>query len=297
MNAAGPAQTIQKANAPAAHRASQRLVVEGIEIVRRRGTTDEAPVVLLHGIGSNGGSFEPLMACLGPSRALIAWDCPGYGRSLPLAAEWPLPQSYCDALARLLDRLTVHRAVVIGHSLGAIIAARFAATNPGRVAGVALISPAVGYRTLPGTALPDGVRARIDDLVRFGPKDFAAARAPGLVHEPDRKPDVTAKVEAAMAAVRLPGYAQAVRMLASAWIFDDTAALQVPTIVVCGANDRVTPPEQTKRVADTVPPRVRIGSDMILIEDAGHAVTQEQPQQVARHLASLIDGEAGHHHA
>src|SRR6478736_734736 len=112
MNAAGPAQTIHEADAPAADGASQRLVVEGIEIVRRRGTTDEAPVVLLRGIGSNAGSFEPLMACLGPSRTLIAWDCPGYGRSLPLAPEWPLPQSYCEALARLLDRLTVHRAVV-----------------------------------------------------------------------------------------------------------------------------------------------------------------------------------------
>jgi pimeloyl-ACP methyl ester carboxylesterase len=275
----------------------RRLVVEGIEIVRREGTTNEAPVVLLHGIGSNAGSFEPLMACLGPERTLIAWNCPGYGQSVPLAAEWPLPQSYSEQLARLFDRLNLHRAIVIGHSLGAIIAARFAVMNPGRVAGVALISPAVGYRTLPGSPLPDGVRARVDDFVRLGAKQFAAARAPGLVHQPDRKPDVTAKVEAAMAAVQLPGYAQAVRMLASAWIDDDATVLQVPTVVICGANDRVTPPEQTKRVAAAVPARVRIGSDMILIEDAGHAVTQEQPREVARHLAGLIGYAPGHRHA
>src|SRR4051812_26749376 len=147
MNATGPAQTIQEADAPAGHGALQRLVVEGIEIVRSVGLTNEAPIVLLHGIGSNAGSFEPLLACLGQSRSVIAWNCPGYGRSAPLAAEWPLPQSYSEALAQLLDRLAVDRAVVVGHSLGAIIAARFAAMNPGRVAGVALISPAVGYRT------------------------------------------------------------------------------------------------------------------------------------------------------
>ena len=64
-----------------------------------------------------------------------------------------------------------------------------------------------------------------------------------------------------MAAVRLPGYAQAVRMLASAWIFDYAAALQVPTVVICGANDRVTPPDQTKRVAASVLASVRIGDE------------------------------------
>jgi pimeloyl-ACP methyl ester carboxylesterase len=275
----------------------QRLVVDGIDIVRRGGTMDRTPVMLLHGIGSNAGSFEPLIACLAHDHAVIAWDCPGYGRSAPLAVNWPLAQDYSEALKRLLDRLNVERAVFVGHSLGAIIAARFAAMTPDRTAGVALISPAVGYRTPPGAPLPDGARARIDELEKLGPQAFAAARARGLVHEPDRKPEVTARVEAAMAAVQFPGYAQAVRMLASAWIFDDAAALQVPTVVMCGANDRVTPPEQSKRVADAVPPPVRIGGDMILIADAGHAVTQEQPDEVAQHLAGLIGAQVGHRHA
>ena len=100
----------------------------------------------------------------------------------------PLPQSYSEALAQLLDRLAVHRAVLVGHSLGAIIAARFAATNPGRVAGLALISPAVGYRTPVGAPLPDNVRARIDDFVRLGAKDFAAARAPEPCMSPSANP-------------------------------------------------------------------------------------------------------------
>ena len=72
-----------------------------------------------------------------------------------------------------------------------------------------------------------------------------------------------------MAAVRLPGYGQAAGMLASAWIFDDVAALQAPTVVLCGAHDRITPPEQTQRVADAVPQHVRSESDMVLIADAG----------------------------
>jgi pimeloyl-ACP methyl ester carboxylesterase len=274
----------------------ERHVVDGIEIIRRGDPAKTVPIVLLHGIGSNAASFEPIMACLDRSRAVIAWDCPGYGRSAPLAVEWPLATGYSDALVRLLDRLAVHRAVVIGHSLGAIIAARFAATNSTRTAAVALISPAVGYRVTPGAPMPDGVRARVDELGRLGPKDFAASRARGLVHEPDRKPEVTGRVEAAMAAVRLPGYTQAARMLASAWIFDDVATLQAPTLVMCGAHDRVTPPEQTGRVAHAVPPHVRVENDAILIADAGHAVPQERPQDVAERISGLINAHVENRH-
>lgn len=296
MSAVGAAHSVQETGRLALD-AMQHLVVNGIEIVRRKGASAGVPVVLLHGIGSNARSFEPLMARFAEDRTLIAWDCPGYGRSAPLAAEWPTAQDYSEVLQRLLDGLKVPRAIVIGHSLGAIIAARFAAANPSRAVGVALISPAVGYRTLPGASLPDGIRARLDELARLGPEAFAASRARALVHKPDRKPEVAARVEAAMAAVRLPSYAQAARMLASAWIFDDVAALQAPTIVICGANDRVTPPDQTKRVADAVPSLVRIGGDLVLITDAGHAVTQERPEEVARRLAGLIDAQIGHRHA
>jgi pimeloyl-ACP methyl ester carboxylesterase len=267
---------------------AERLSVDGIEIIRRGSAADAAPVVLLHGIGSNAESFAPFMDCLDSRRTAIAWDCPGYGVSAPLSIEWPRAQDYVDALARLLDRLAVERAVLIGHSLGALVAARFAAANPARTEGLALVSPAVGYRTAPGAAMPDGVRARIDDLERLGPQAFAAARARGLVYEPERKPEVTGRVEAAMAAVRLPGYAQAARMLASAWIYDDVAALEVPTLVMCGAHDRVTPPEQTARVAQAVPSRVRLKNDVVLIADAGHAVMQEWPRAVADGMAGLI---------
>ena len=274
--------------APAQNVSGERRVVEGIEVIRREGMSAGPPVVLLHGIGSNADSFEPLMTCLDPNRAALAWNCPGYGGSTPLSVEWPLAQSYSEALARLLDRMEVRRAIIVGHSLGAIIAARFAATNPTRAAGVALISPAVGYRAPPGASLPDGVRARVDELERLGAKAFAASRASGLVHDPDRKPEVTSRVEAAMAAIRLPGYVQAVRMLASAWIFDDVAALQVPTIVICGAHDRVTPPEQSARVAHAVPARASVEKDLVLIAGAGHAVPQERPQQIAERVAGLF---------
>lgn len=266
-----------------------RTVHDGIAALMREGGSSALPLVFLHGIGSNAESFEALIDCIDRPCRILAWDAPGYGPSAELAAEWPSAQDYAGRLAHLLDRVQMARVVLVGHSLGAIIAARFAASYPQRVARLALISPAIGYKVVPGQPLPRPVQARIDDLVRLGPHAFAAARARGLVHEPEHHAELVRRVESAMAAVRLPGYAQAARMLGSAWIFDDVSSLRAPTMVVCGVQDRVTPPEQTARVTAAVPSHLRIAERTVLIEDAGHAVPQQQPQRVAEALIEMID--------
>src|SRR5690348_9889996 len=88
------------------------------------------PIVLLHGIGSNASSFEPLMTALDGTYPTLAWDAPGYGDSQPLAPDWPDAADYCAALSRLLAHLAIKRFVLVGHSLGNIVAARYAAETP-----------------------------------------------------------------------------------------------------------------------------------------------------------------------
>ena len=92
----------------------------------------EMPVVLLHGIGSNAHSFEPLMQALAERHPSIAWNAPGYGESKPLTVKWPDPSHYANALNRLLAHLKVARCILVGHSLGCLIAARYAVILPAR---------------------------------------------------------------------------------------------------------------------------------------------------------------------
>ena len=84
-------------------------------------------LVLLHGIGSNAGSFLPLMDQLAGRRALLAWDAPGYGTSEPIEASWPTATDYADRLRCVLDRVGASNFVLLGPSLGANVAGRFAA--------------------------------------------------------------------------------------------------------------------------------------------------------------------------
>jgi pimeloyl-ACP methyl ester carboxylesterase len=238
-----------------------------------------AVLVCLHGIGSNAASFDALLPHLPADWRVIAWNAPGYGGSAPLPGDWPVAADYAAALAGFADALALPRFRLLGHSLGTLIAAAFALRHPGRVTRLTLAACAQGYGTAPGGALPAGVQARIDDLDRLGPAAFAAARAARLVHDAAAHPALVARIEAAMAAVRQPGYGQAARMLGSGDLAADAAGLAVPTDVIVGAGDVVTPPDQSRRAHDALPAAVR--GRFTLVPGAGHAVYQQAPAAVA----------------
>jgi pimeloyl-ACP methyl ester carboxylesterase len=256
-----------------------------ITYLRREGRAGGVPLVMLHGIGSNAESFAPLMAALPPAIDAMAWNAPGYAGSAPLVEGSPTPAHYADALLRLIDALGLDRVALLGHSLGCLFAASFAARHPARVAAVALLSPALGYKVAPGAALPATVQARVDEIAALGPHAFAEKRAARLVHAPERKPQVLAAVRTAMGAVDPPGYIQAVRALGAGDLLADAARIAAPTLVAVGANDVITPPDNA-RVAYAA---LTHPAGYHEIPDAGHALPQEQPDAVAALLVQLVE--------
>jgi pimeloyl-ACP methyl ester carboxylesterase len=263
----------------------------GLSYLARAG--EGTPVVLLHGIGSNARSFEPLMAAFDARYRVVAWDAPGYGDSNPLAVDLPDASDYAVLLNRLLVQLDVSRCILVGHSLGTLVAARFALVSPNHLAALCLVSPALGYGVDKGEALPPAVAGRIEELDRLGPEQFGRARAPGLVADPAARPDVLASIERAMAAVRRPGYDHAARLLAGGRLLDDAARITVPTAVIVGSQDRITPPANARRVFDALRSSAR--HSFSEIPDAGHAICQERPIEVARAIASSVDNKAAAH--
>jgi len=263
-------------------------IAAGIEYLRRRGDARSVPLVLLHGIGSNCHSFEPLIAALPPSLDCIAWNAPGYGKSRALAPAKPAPRHYAAALADFLDALDLSRVVLLGHSLGCLFAASFAAAHTDRVAALALISPALGYRVAPGAALPANVQARIDELEAMGPCAFAAKRAGRLVFDAAHRPQVTAAVERAMAAVNPAGYAQAVHALGAGDLLADAAQIAAPALVAVGAGDVITPPDKAHAARTAL-----LNAAEFQVPASGHALLQEKPQILGSLLARFIE-EHGH---
>lgn len=266
----------------------QYRIVEGIEILERpaAGGAEGPVLVLLHGIGSNAGSFAGVLPLLPPGWRAIAWNAPGYGRSAPFAEDWPLALDYAEALHRLLHALGLDRVLLAGHSLGTLIGAAYAAAHRDRVARLLLASPALGHGTPRGVLSP-AAQARIDDLRRLGPEALAEARAARLVHLPEAHPALVAQVRRAMAAVRSPGYEAAARMLACGRLIDDARRLFVPTDVIVGAGDLVTPPEGARRLHDALRPEAR--GTLTILPETGHALYQQSPAAFVAALEALAE--------
>jgi pimeloyl-ACP methyl ester carboxylesterase len=267
---------------------------EGLSYLRCDGGGG-TPVVLLHGIGSNAHSFEPLMAALdGHHYPTLAWNAPGYGDSQLLPVGWPDASDYAAALKRLLAHLDISRCILVGHSLGCLIAARYAIVAPAQIAALFLISPALGYGAKKGDLIPFKVGERIEELDRLGPEKFAKKRAWTLLADGSTRTDVLQAVERAMAAVNRSGHFQAALLLASGRLLDDAANIEVPAAVIRGGLDRVTPPQNGHFVFAALQassPRRGFRN----IENAGHAICQEQPAEVAQTMVQFIEAKADAH--
>lgn len=262
----------------------------GARVACRSGGAQGPVIVLLHGISSGAASWLPCASLLAAGARVIAWDAPGYGNSTPLPSASPTAADYAARLQALLRALRVKPDLIVGHSLGALMASAHAAhaesaLQPDRYL---LISPALGYGGPDKAAKAAAVASqRLEALTQLG-VDGLAQRGPVRLLSPRASADAQAWVRWNMRRLNADGYRQAVAMLCG----DDIdrylataidAGRAAATIgVACGALDVVTTPPATAALAE------RFGLSFHLIPDAGHACYIEQAHATARLIRAAL---------
>ena len=246
------------------------------------------PLVLLHGIGSAARSFQDQLAALSERYRVVAWDAPGYGGSSCLPQSHPDAGDYAFALGQFLDALGITACHLLGHSLGTLMATRFAATQPARVRSLTLSSIAAGHARLPEEERNRLLAQRLDDVAQLGPVAMAEKRGPRLL-APQATPEMVRRVVETMGAVRPDGYAQAARMLSTGDIAADIVRLPagLPVQIIVGDADVITPPERNRSIA-----ALRPGVPLHAIAEAGHALYLEKPAQFTALIENFISGSA-----
>jgi pimeloyl-ACP methyl ester carboxylesterase len=241
-------------------------------------------LVLLHGIGSGAGSWRGQFEALASRHRVLAWDAPGYGDSDPLPQARPMALDYARVLGQCLAQLGVTPTVVVGHSLGAIVAAAFAAhvDRAAPPAAIVLASPARGYGSADEATRAGKLAERRDMIERLGVQGMAQSRS-AVLCAPGTSEAVLAIVRESMGQVTPGGYVQAAAMLA----YDDLgahlrAASCPPARVLCGELDRVTPPDACRAVARDA------GAPFALLHGVGHACYVEDATQFNEALAPVL---------
>jgi pimeloyl-ACP methyl ester carboxylesterase len=247
--------------------------------------------VLLHGIGSASGSWQAQLAwAQGRSDlGLLAWDAPGYGSSSPVVPAQPQAADYAQRLWDWLDALGVQGPLVlVGHSLGALMAARAALLRPHQVKQVLLLSPARGYGDAPAAERERMVAGRLNNLQQLGPAGMAQARAAAML-SPQATPAMVEQVRRTMAAIDPAGYTQAVHLLAQGRLLHDVSQLRLPVTVASGEADTITVPAACDEVAAAA------GVQRLSLGAVGHACSVEAAQGVIA-LLQASSARDGHRH-
>lgn len=239
-------------------------------------------LVLLHGIGSGSGSWAQQLASLSDDFRITAWDMPGYGDSHRI--DSPTCGAYASALMALLVARSVSWTVMVGHSLGALVAACFARRWPERIRGLVLASPARGHARLSEAERRDKREARLRRFTELGPQAHADSRAAALLSA-GADDDKKELVRLNMARLHLGGYADAAQLLSDGDLLTEVADLDVPGRVLCGGADTITLPAQAREVASAFPG----GCEYREIAGAGHACYIEAPAAFDREVRAFVE--------
>ncbi len=246
---------------------------------------ESAPLLLcMHGIGSCADAFLSQCALADDlGYRLVAWDAPGYRHSSDPVDD-PGLDGWADAAADLIRTLGYQNATVLGVSWGGVIATRLALRQPDLVRALVLADSSVGSGTNPKQA--EAMRGRSGSLTELGAAEFARQRSPLLVAE-SASAEVLSDTEHFFAtSVRMPSYQWACNSMADTDHRDSLASLSAPTLVICGEEDRVTPPKLSAELHEGIPNAV-----LTSVEAAGHLANQERPAsfngEVFKFLQSL----------
>jgi pimeloyl-ACP methyl ester carboxylesterase len=249
------------------------------------GAGGQAPtLVLVHGIGADGRMFAPVAQRLANSARIIVWDLPGYGGK---RLDGPLTfAGLAAALAADLDAMGVEHAVVLGHSIGGMVAQELAATSPQRVRALILSATTAVFGSRDGSFQQQFVQDRLGPLdAGRTMAEMAADFAPGLVGSA-AAPDAAPALVRLMAEVPAETFRAAVACLVT---FNRRAELEriaVPTLLIAGDEDTNAPLKTMTRMAEVIP-----GARLEVLRGTGHLAPLECPDcyadAVRRFLAEL----------
>ena len=249
------------------------------------------PILFLHGLGDEGDTWRHVLPLVTPGCRALAPDLPGFGQSDKPDLSYTIP-FFADAMLELLDTLSIDRALIVGHSTGAIIAHLMALTHPERVERLVLIGGSLVSKSQPINLglllfLVPGLGEWSYNRLRKDPQAAYQSLAPyyyrlEALPQADRDFLFQRVNERVWSDGQRKGFFSTLRNLA-AWVPGQQKDLpkrlgsfSTPTDVIWGENDAINPVENAHALVKLMP-----SAHLRVVPAAGHNVQQERGQVVA----------------
>jgi 3-oxoadipate enol-lactonase len=246
------------------------------------GPSAKIPVVFIHGFPFSQEMWAPQIAALQNAYSLITYDNRGHGKTEAGDGQY-LIETFVDDLIGLLDSLEIQKAVLCGLSMGGYIALRAVERNPERVQALVLcdtrseadsneakLKRAANVKLVKEKGLPAFAEGFLKAV--FAPESF------------ENKPEAVELIRKIILANPPLGVCGTLLALASRT--DTTDALpkiSVPTLIMVGEHDPITPPAASKAMKKAIP-----DSELHIIPHAAHLSNLENPEEFNQHLSHFL---------
>ena len=243
---------------------------------REDGDPDGMPVLFSNSLGTDLRLWDAVLPLLPAGFRFIRYDKRGHG----LSDCPPGPYAMADLIGEaeaLIREIGLDRVIVVGLSIGGMIAQGLAARNPGLVRAIVLSCTAARM----GTA--EMWETRIAAIREGGLESIADAVMERWFSPSFRMTPAVAPWRAMCARTPAEGYLGCCAALAGANLTETTSALTLPALVIAGAEDGASPPELVKGTADLI-----AGSRFHVIDGAGHLPPVEAPEAYAALVAPFL---------
>lgn len=228
-------------------------------------------IIFVHGAGGTQEQWRFQLRHAGPRWNALAVDLPGHGESQ--GNGYRTIGEYRDFVRDLLAALRIERTVLVGHSMGGGIAQSFALAYPDRLAGLVLVGTGARLRVHPDilAAVRQGDMARAGQVIS------------GWAYSRTAMPATVAQGAEAFARNRATVLEGDFLACDAFDLMREISAIRVPTLVVCGEDDGLTPVKYARFLAQEIP-----AATLSLIPGAGHMVMLERPVEFNRVLMAFL---------
>ncbi|MGP9789752.1 3-oxoadipate enol-lactonase [Roseinatronobacter sp. NSM] len=241
------------------------------------GPRDALPVVFANSLGTDLRVWDAVVPLLPDGLRLIRYDKRGHGLSDAPPAPYAMEDLVADAAA-ILDQLGVANAVVIGLSIGGMIAQGLAHARPDLVRAIVLMDTAA--RIGPAQMWQDRIQAvQENGIAPLADGVMARWFAPAFHRD---KPAELALWRNMLCRTTQAGYAGCCAAIAGADLTETTRALDLPALAMAGSQDGATPPDLVHATA------ALMDAPFHLIDGAGHLPCVESPAQVAALITAFL---------
>lgn len=229
-------------------------------------------VILIHGAGGSHLIWPAALRRL-PNATIYALDLPGHGRSP--GKGYASIEAYAEEVIQFIETLALDRVVLVGHSMGGAIAQTIAVRQLPAVSALVLMGTGAKLRVSP--AILDQIIPNFEQAVTtINQFAWAATALPEMVK---RGRDLLAETDPAVMHDDFTACNQ----------FDirsQLAQIKVPTLVIAGSADNLTPPKYGRFLADHVSQ-----AQFELLDGAGHMMMVEKPGEVAEGVENFLKAE------